>query len=355
VESQEDMPSIVRMSNSQTKGMRRKPAIAHVVNGTKLVVSVHSDLHDEETTADEGCEGCETESPQESLVFSPQDVPSEQQAEHVEWPDLPVAAVDAPAAAEESRPSHREVALRFAEEALEEQAAADRRCAKTAAAARSAREASMWKPSWSKRRQRLLAAKRARKQMKARSATVQRCEDLTQGLAPAAVSFDFEADLDVVKMARAAARHRSLHIKRAERARARDARDWTWGKGIEDAKPHHCVRAAARVCFAKGMIESQEDMPSIVCMSKPGDKGTRRKPSIAHSLQGAKVLYDAFEEAACDSSPAVEEVESATVGSPCDRERLKLEKEAAASVPTAETEAEAEAEPASRRAGCVIS
>jgi len=44
------------------------------------------------------------------------------------------------------------------------------------------------------------------------------------------------------------------------------------------------VRAAARTCLARGVVESQEDMPSIVHMSKPGDKGARRKPAVAHAV-----------------------------------------------------------------------
>ena len=107
------------------------------------------------------------------------------------------------------------------------------------------------------------------------------------GFAP---TFDFEADNEVMKMTRASARATNLHIKRTERARARDARDWTFGKGIEGAKPHHSVRAAARTCLAKGVVESQEDMPSIVRMSLTETKGTRRKPTVAHMVHVAKVV-----------------------------------------------------------------
>jgi len=278
------MPSIVRMSLTETKGARRKPAVAHMVHVAKVVDEkavgdVHFDLDDAETTADEGSDGFETESPEASPLCGPQDAPRELATELGAWPALPLAA-DAPAAADESRPSHREVALRFAEESLQERAAAERSRAKKTAAARATREASMWTPSWSKRRQRLLAAKRAQQQAKARAAPLQARGDVP----PAAASLDFEADLGDIKMARAAARHQKLHIKRSELSRARDARDWTWGKGIEDAKPHHAVRAAARTSLAKGVVESQEDMPSVVHMSKPGDKGARRKPAIADAV-----------------------------------------------------------------------
>jgi hypothetical protein len=47
-----------------------------------------------------------------------------------------------------------------------------------------------------------------------------------------------------------------------------------------------------RTCLAKGEVEAQEDMPSIVCMSKQGDKGTRRKPVVAHAIHGTKAADD---------------------------------------------------------------
>ena len=278
VESQEDMPSIVRMSLTETKGTRRKPTVAHMVHVAKVVDEKADVLDDAETTADEGSDDFEAESPWASPLCGPQDAPRELATELAAWPALPLA-MDVFAAASASGPSHREVALRFVEESLEERAAAQRSSAKKTAAARAAREAGMWKPSWSKRTQRLRAAKRAQ-QAKARAVPLQARGDAP----PAAASLDLEADLDDVKMARAAARHQKLHIKRSELSRARGARDWAWGKGIEGAKPHHSVRAAARTCLAKGVVESQEDMPSVVHMSKPGDKGARRKPAIAHAV-----------------------------------------------------------------------
>jgi len=283
VESQEDMPSIVRMGLTETKGARRKPAVAHMVHAKVAdwkLADARFDLDEAETTADEGSEGSETESPEASPLCGPEAAPRELAAELGAWPALPSAAAEAPAAASASRPSHREVARRFVEESLEERAAAERSRAKETAAARAAREASMWRPSWSRRRQRLLAARRAQRQAKARAVPPPARGDAP----PAAASLDFEADLGDVKMARAAARHEKLRIKRSELSRARDARDWTWGRGIEGARPHHSVRAAARTCLARGVVESQEDMPSIVHMSKPGDKGARRKPAVAHAV-----------------------------------------------------------------------
>merc|ERR1712232_229863 len=95
---------------------------------------------------------------------------------------------------------------------------------------------------------------------------------------------------EIAKMRQAFVRHRKLHIKRSEFTRPRSARDWTWGKAIEISKPHHALRAATRTCLAKGAVEADDDMPSISFMSKRGDKGTRRKPAIAHVVHGSKVL-----------------------------------------------------------------
>jgi alkylhydroperoxidase family enzyme len=308
VEAQEDMPSIVRMGLSEAKGTRRKPAVAHIVHGSKVLdkddaAAVLFD-NEVETTADEGTDGFETESPQESPEWGPQAAPQELPSGVRAWPSLPLASVGEHEAA--SGPSHREVALRFAEESLEVQALTDQLRAKKIAAARAKREASAWKTSWTRHRQRLVAAKKAKK---ARSQTkppgLETPPTEPQSLDPATASLDFESDLSDVKVARAATRAANLHIKRTELSRARGKRDWRWGKGIEGARPHHNLRAAARTCLAKGMVEAQEDMPSILYMTKPGDKGSRRKPAVAHAVQGARI-QDAGDEVQSDHEEHVE-------------------------------------------------
>jgi len=308
VETHEDMPSIV--CHTVTKGMRRKPAIAKLVHGGKVVddkavPNAHPDLYDAETTADEGCDGFGTESPQASPLCGPQDVPAELATAQKEWPALPLAAVDVPVVDNESRLSHREVALRFVEESLEEKAAAARMHVKRAASTRATQEVIMWKTMRSKRRQRLLAAKRVRKQSKAYDAPVQACGDAQGGPGLAAASLDFEDDHEVVKMSRAAARHRNLHIKRMERESARRSR-WV-SLRIRCAQPHHAIRAASRASIAKGTVEAQEDMPSIVRLTKPGDKIRTRMPAIAHAVHGAGVYDDTCEEASHDSNAFVTE------------------------------------------------
>merc|ERR1712014_335536 len=99
-----------------------------------------------------------------------------------------------------------------------------------------------------------------------------------------------ENDHHAVKLERAATRHRELYIKRSDFTRPRCARDWTWGSSIEGAKPHHAVRAAVRASLSKGAVESHEDMPSIVCLGKHGDKATRRKPAVTRLLRNATVV-----------------------------------------------------------------
>jgi len=123
-------------------------------------------------------------------------------------------------------------------------------------------------------------------------------------MAAASEPCNFEQDFDIVKMARAAARHKKLYLARSERVRAPGARDWTWGRRIEGARPHRAARASVRTRLAKGAVEVQEDLPSIVCMSKAGDKGTRRKPSIAHMVHGVKMDSSALNMAMLDTNGA---------------------------------------------------
>merc|ERR1712014_121913 len=99
-----------------------------------------------------------------------------------------------------------------------------------------------------------------------------------------------ENDHHAVKLERAATRHRELYIKRSDFTRPRSARDWTWGSSIEGAKPHHAVRAAVRACLSKGAVESHEDVPSIVCLGKHGDKARRRKPAVTRMLRDATAV-----------------------------------------------------------------
>jgi hypothetical protein len=305
VEGQEDMPSIVRMSPTETEGTRRKPAVAHIVHGSKGVDAetaakiLFDALVEVETTADEAADGFEMESPQESPWWGPQDAPQELPTGARAWPSLPLATVGEHAAADADGPSHREVALRMAEESLETQAWTEQLRAKRAAAARARREAGIWKTSWTRHRQRLVAAKKAKK---ARSQTKppgleSPCDEPQ--------SLDLESDLSEVKVDRAATRATNLHIKRAERTRAHGARDWRFGKGIEGARPHHNLRVAARTCLAKGMVEAQEDMPSIVYMSKAG-KGKGRKPAVAHAVQSARIQDAVGDEVQSDHEEHVE-------------------------------------------------
>eukprot|EP00425_Heterocapsa_triquetra_P031676 CAMPEP_0195095762 /NCGR_PEP_ID=MMETSP0448-20130528/48432_1 /TAXON_ID=66468 /ORGANISM="Heterocapsa triquestra, Strain CCMP 448" /LENGTH=58 /DNA_ID=CAMNT_0040130037 /DNA_START=81 /DNA_END=253 /DNA_ORIENTATION=+ len=55
-------------------------------------------------------------------------------------------------------------------------------------------------------------------------------------------SFDMQSDREVFKTTRASVRAKNLHIKRAEYGRQPSARDWVWGRGIDEAKPHHGQR-----------------------------------------------------------------------------------------------------------------
>merc|ERR550532_1677979 len=87
-------------------------------------------------------------------------------------------------------------------------------------------------------------------------------------IGPSSSTVDIHSDQEMMKQVRASTRAANLHIKRSERTRARDARDWKWGRGVDEAKPHRGARALVRTRLAKGMLEAQEDMPGIVCMSQ---------------------------------------------------------------------------------------
>jgi len=370
VEAQEDMPSIVCIS-SKGKGARRKPAIAHVVNPTKACDDT-SRMSDVETTTNEGHDdelqqASDLETPQDSPVFGLRDAPQDLAPGLAAWPALAAAddaaAIRCGASAGELKLSHRDVALRFADACVEEQVAAQRHRAKKEEAVRSSRAAQAWKVSYSKRRLRLQAARKVR-QAKA-NARAERARPLqAESLPLSKASFEtFEAGRDTLKMMRAATRATKLHIKRAELARVHDLHDWTWGRGVDDAKPHRGARAAVRTCLAKGIVEAQEDMPSIVCMSSMG-KGARRKPAVAGMVPQAKTHY-VCEEAAS----AVEDDEGGsdegTAGKPSTQEAPVGGARETPKQPVPELDdgtwvalprvADAEpAQPAGKRAGCVI-
>lgn len=370
MESKEDMPSIVRMSKPCDKGKRRKPAVAHAVRVTKAV----DELSDIETTADESWDDFGDESVQTSPRCSTQAALPEVELQHGVWPVLPYGAAIVSRRADESRLSYLEMARRFVHEHEEEQAAVDQLHAKKVARARADREASVWKPSQrtNKRMQRFRAA------LKARAAIVQTCEEdqerevpvVAAVMAAASEPCNFAQNFDIVKMARAAARHKRLYLARSERARAPGARDWTWGRRIESAKPHRATRASVRTRLAKGVVEAQEDLPSIVCMSKPGDKGTRRKPAIAHMVCGLTMDNDAFNVAMLDTNSAGDDGASQTAsqqltaasssrqGSSCciSGSQHLMSKLVDWQVLTPESAtSSAEVQPEKRRLGCVIS
>eukprot|EP00930_Biecheleria_cincta_P027202 TRINITY_DN190_c0_g1_i1.p1 TRINITY_DN190_c0_g1~~TRINITY_DN190_c0_g1_i1.p1 ORF type:complete len:440 (+),score=90.37 TRINITY_DN190_c0_g1_i1:82-1401(+) len=315
VEAQEDMPSIVCMSKQGDKGTRRKPVIAHIIRGTKVAGS----LSEVETTADEANESCsfsdsELSSSRDHPVCNPQVALPELALEQADWPALHVCAVQESPPVDRSRPSHLEIAHRFVGESLDEQAATEWLCKRKEIATAAKREASLWKTFFKKSRHRPNAARKAksRKQVVVAQARAEKLEALPTIAIPACVEHPrIEADSDSVKLARAAARHRKLHIKRSEFTRPRSARDWTWGKNIEGARPHHAVRAALRTRLAKGAVESCGDMPSIVCMSKTGDKGTRRKPAIARMvLNGEAEQTDVVGKNSIDFCPVLGKTET---------------------------------------------
>lgn len=306
VGAQEDMPSIVCMSKPGDKVTRRKPVIAHMIRGTKAA----DNLSDFETTADEAdesCSGLESESwcSHASPVCSPRSVLAIPAPEHMDWPALHIDSSSELEAVDESRPSHLEIALRFVEESINEQAAMRQLCARKETIASAEREASLWKTTFKKRRQRQSTATMA----PAHTETMEPLPmiESTQFLA----CLSSVADHEDVKLERAATRHRKLYIKRSEFTRPRSERDWTWGSSIEDAKPHRAVRAAVRARLSKGAVESHEDMPSIVCLQKLGDKGTRRKPAVTRMVCNTTVArMDAINAASLHVNPVLSEIET---------------------------------------------
>eukprot|EP00425_Heterocapsa_triquetra_P021810 CAMPEP_0195153744 /NCGR_PEP_ID=MMETSP0448-20130528/183302_1 /TAXON_ID=66468 /ORGANISM="Heterocapsa triquestra, Strain CCMP 448" /LENGTH=464 /DNA_ID=CAMNT_0040192515 /DNA_START=82 /DNA_END=1473 /DNA_ORIENTATION=+ len=282
VEAQEDMPSIVRMS-TKAKGPRRKPAIGHMVNMQKTIETgekpqgeFKSMVSEADTTADEASDdqwSQHTESTQASPVSSCQPPPQQPEAEISAWPALPAADLTVPGQADaQAKTSHCEMALRFVDECKEEKAAGQRRRAKRADAARSAREATAWRTSFRRRRQKALAAKKAQ-WAKARGDRQQVRRDDEEG-APAASSVeDVAADRGDIKAMRAMTRATNLHMKRTEYNRERSLRDWTWGRGIEEAKPHRGQRTALRACLAKGVVEQ---------VRRDDEEGAPAAPSVEH-------------------------------------------------------------------------
>jgi hypothetical protein len=184
----------------------------------------------------------------------------------------------------------------------------------------------------------------------------------TLAAAPDFVSIDAERETD--KIARAAVRHKKVRIKRSEFTRARSARDWTWGKAIEGAKPHHAARAAVRTRLAQGAVQSHGDMPSIVYVSKLDNKGPRRKPAIANMILGNQAI-DVISAKKSDLDALADEVETSADSRQAPQEFLQTSElaDASASVPPAESKASDasasvpvdENKAAKKGKGCVIS
>lgn len=275
VGAQEDMPSIVCMSRQGDKGTRRKPVIANMIRGTKAF----DNLSDVETTADEADESCSSLESDlwcsyQSPTCSRPVVLASPAPEYLDWPALHIDSSNELKAVRESRTSHLEIALRFVEESLGEQAALEWLRARKETTASAEREASLWKTTFKKRRRQLRTATMA-------PAHTEMMEPVpTSESTTVSACLHSVADHEDVKLERAATRHRKLYIKRSEFTRPRSARDWTWGSSIEGAKPHRAIRAAIRARLSKGAVESHEDMPRIVCLGKLGDKVTRRKPAV---------------------------------------------------------------------------
>jgi hypothetical protein len=100
-------------------------------------------------------------------------------------------------------------------------------------------------------------------------------------------SFDFAADREVAKMDQASLRATKLHIKRQQYKHSLDQKRMVRHAG-EAVKPHRCARVAARTCLAKGTVEADVDMPSLVHMNSLWSRPAR-KPAVARTVQVAKM------------------------------------------------------------------
>merc|ERR1712176_944360 len=335
------------------------------VHGAKVLDSL-SDIETTASEADLDADGFDTgsSSSEEALACNPVGDLSEFAVEHVHWPKLPLNKASAHEVADEFRLSHREMALRYRDEWLEDMAKRERLRAKKAAAIRAAREAIAWKMSSSKRWQKRKAAKKmqileGRTSADASQARIEVPTSLPMStLADAHGFLNIDSELEAVKMARAAARHKKMYIKRSEFKRARSARDWTWGKAIEGTKPHHAARVALRARLAQGVVQSHEDMPSIVYMSKLDNRGPRRKPAIAHMILSTHATdITTMNKSAFDVDAVAEEVEASAdsrqpakpIRAPQVASQAPALADASASIPLPEDKR------ATRRMGCVVS
>jgi len=294
VEAHEDMPSIVCM-NSEWSRRRcaRKPCIAPLVKYAE-----DDDVEDsaDATTDDEGADkwlsGEETESPQESPAFRTLVTP-DQASECDAWPSLSHSTAEF--GAEDvnltDKRSHCEVAIQGMLLAIEEEACLSRLRVRKMDAARAAKKSLSWKKVARKR------AHRTKKNVQQIDGSKVEKSALPEAMAPS----DLSADVDGMKVARASARAKNLHIKRSKVTTYCDTT--TFGRRVGDGvKPHRRARVAARARLAMGAVESQEDMPSIVCMNSEWSRRRRaRQPAIARMLQHGN-FDDVYDEAVCDEN-----------------------------------------------------
>lgn len=167
----------------------------------------------------------------------------------------------------ENQQSHCEVAIQGMLLAAEEEAAIAPFRAKNKAAANAAREALQWK---------LVKPKKWKKHVAK--------QDEAEVAAVETSMVSLSVDCDDEKLSRAAFRATNIHIERKQLQAANNAMKMGKRAG-EGVKPHRQARVAERTCLARGAVESQEDMPSIVCVDSSWSRSTlARKPAVAPML-----------------------------------------------------------------------
>merc|ERR1712048_127526 len=236
--------------------------------------------------------------------------------------------------------SHREIVIKSMISDTEEQKSLARVRAKNAAEARAAQEALEWKTMAPKR------SRKAKTDKRHKSA----CHSLSLDVAQPVSS---DPDTAELKLMRASTRATNLHIKRSQLWNSCSATSAGRRVGY-GVKPHRNVRVATRTCLARGAVDAQEDMPSIVCMDSTWSrKHCARKPAVAPRLRHSDekdLLDDAGED--CDHW---ERTSSIVMPAPLPRCASKMEEVAALSSEQAQPDVPEEpvSEVSVKRAGCI--
>jgi len=101
-----------------------------------------------------------------------------------------------------------------------------------------------------------------------------------------------EVDVCTMKQQRAKSRVRDIAAKRADYQKPRSMSRTRSSAPADRVKPHRIARTTARSFIARGLVQTEADMPSITSMERSTSAHARKKPSVAAMVSCGADLFD---------------------------------------------------------------